>query len=82
MRVVRERTQLLKERTRHVNRIRALLNLQGVREVRGFWGGDWRQWLDQVMTGDGRPLGTYLQRELSRQFSNVSSADNSNAWSC
>ncbi|MBX9587721.1 MAG: hypothetical protein K2X43_00360 [Hyphomonadaceae bacterium] len=35
--ITRERTQLLKERTRNVNRIRALLNLQGIRDVRGLW---------------------------------------------
>jgi transposase len=67
-RITRERVQLLKERTRNVNRIRVLLNLQGVRYVRGLWGGSWRQWLDQVKTGDGRPLGPFLRRELTRQF--------------
>ena len=67
-RMTRERAQLLKERTRNVNRIRALLNLQGIRDVRGLWGGRWRQWLNGVTTGDGRPLGRFLLRELSRQF--------------
>jgi transposase len=67
-RLTRERAQLLKERTRNVNRIRGLLNLQGVRNVHGLWGGSWRQWLDQVKTGDGRPFGPFLLRELTRQF--------------
>lgn len=66
--ITRERAQLLKERTRNVNRIRALLNLQGIRNVRGLWGGKWRDWLSDLMTGDGRPLGRFLLRELSRQF--------------
>jgi len=67
-RIMRERAQLLKERTRNVNRIRALLNLQGVRDVKGLWGGKWRDWLSKVNTGDGRPLGPFLLRELTRQF--------------
>lgn len=67
-RITRERAQLIKERTRNVNRIRGLLNLQGVRHVRGLWGGSWRQWLQRVTTGDGRPLGPFLLRELTRQF--------------
>lgn len=67
-RVTRERTHLVKERTRHVNRIRALLNLHGVRQVRGLWGGQWKNWLGKLITGDGRPLGTFLSRELSRQL--------------
>jgi len=67
-RVTRERAQLLKERTRNVNRIRALLNLQGIRDVKGLWGGRWRNWLEKCKTGDGRSLGRYLLRELNRQF--------------
>jgi transposase len=67
-RITRERIQLLKERTRNVNRIRALLNLQGIRNVRGLWGGKWEQWLSQIRTGDGRPLGRFLLKELARQF--------------
>lgn len=67
-RISRERAQLLKERTRNVNRIRALLNLQGIRGVRGLWGGSWRHWLARAITGDGRPLGSFLLRELTRQF--------------
>lgn len=67
-RISRERAQLLKERTRNVNRIRALLNLQGIRDVRGLWGGKWRHWLAAAISGDGRPLGPFLLRELNRQF--------------
>ena len=67
-RVTRERTHVVKERTRHVNRIRALLNLHGVRQVRELWGGQWKDWLGKLVTGDGRPLGQYLSRDLSRQL--------------
>lgn len=67
-RVMRERTHLVKERTRHVNRIRALLNLHGVRQVKGIWGGQWKDWLGKLVTGDGRPLGQHLCCELSRQL--------------
>lgn len=67
-RVSRERVQLVKQRTRNVNRIRGLLNLHGIRRVQGLHGGDWRAWLDRVRTGDGRPLGSHLLGELGRQF--------------
>ncbi len=67
-RLTRERTHLTGERTRHVNRIRGLLNLHGIREVKGLWGGAWREWLSTLTTGDGRPLGLHLARELARQF--------------
>jgi len=67
-RLARERTQLKKERTRHVNRIRALLILHGVRSVPGLWGGRWRDALSNIRTGDGRELGRFLLRELCRQF--------------
>lgn len=67
-RVSRERSQLVKERTRNINRIRGLLNLHGIRSVPGLHGGNWRSWLDQVKTGDGRRLGPFLVCELSRQY--------------
>jgi len=67
-RLSRERTQLKKERTRHVNRIRALLILHGIRSVPGLWGGRWKDWLLRVRTGDGRELGPFIRKELCRQF--------------
>lgn len=39
-RLSRERMRLASERTRHVNRIRALLSLHGIRSIKGLWGGD------------------------------------------
>ncbi len=67
-RLARERGQLKKERTRHVNRIRSLLTLHGVRAVPGLWGGQWREWLERLYTGDGRALGLFLRREIAREF--------------
>ncbi len=67
-RLDRERVQLSAERTRHVNRIRALLNLHGIREVKALWGGDWRKWLQVVKTADDEPLGKFLAAELTREF--------------
>ena len=67
-RLSRERTQLAAERTRHINRIRGLLALHGIREVKGLWGGDWSQVLAELRTGDGRELGGYLRAEISREF--------------
>lgn len=67
-RMARERGQLKKERTRHVNRIRSLLTLHGVRTVPGLWGGKWRDWLERLQTGDGRKLGPFLRHEIAREF--------------
>lgn len=67
-RLARERVQLVSERTRHVNRIRGLLALHGIREVKGLWGGDWTAALGEIRTGDGRLLGPYLRAEISREF--------------
>ena len=62
-RMSRERTQLARERTRHVNRIRGLLTLHGIRHVKGIWGGEWRSALKGLVTADGRRLGPFLCAE-------------------
>lgn len=67
-RLSRERTQLAAEKTRHTNRIRGLLALHGIREIKGLWGGAWAQALSELRTGDGRALGLYLRAELAREF--------------
>lgn len=67
-RLSRERTQLKKERTRHVNRIRALIVLHGIRSIPGLWGGRWKEALSNIRTGDGRELGRFIFRKLCRQF--------------
>jgi transposase len=67
-RLSRERTQLAAEKTRHTNRIRGLLSLHGIREVKGLWGGAWAKALSELRTGDGRTLGSYLRAEIAREF--------------
>jgi transposase len=67
-RLSRERTQLAAEKTRHTNRIRGLLALHGIREVKGLWGGEWTKALGELRTGDGRELGGYLRAEIAREF--------------
>jgi transposase len=68
-RLSRERTRLAAEKTRHVNRIRGLLSLHGIRSIEGLWGGsDWRAQLDGLRTGDGRSLGRFLKNEIAREF--------------
>ena len=67
-RLSRERTQLAAEKTRHTNRIRGLLALHGIREIKGLWGGDWVTALGELRTGDGRELGGYLRAEIAREF--------------
>ena len=62
----RERERLLKERTAHTNRIKALLFGQGIREVMplkpGFITG-----LETLRTGDGRVLPARLKEEIVRE---------------
>ncbi len=64
-RISRERTQLVSERTRHINRIRAL---HGIREIKSLFGGARHDQLEASRTGDGRPLGQYLKAEIAREF--------------
>jgi transposase len=62
----RERERLLKERTAHSNRIKALLHAQGARDAAplktGFIAG-----LDTLRTGDGRPLPPRFKQEIMRE---------------
>jgi transposase len=67
-RLSRERTQLAAEKTRHTNRIRGLLALHGIREIKGLWGGEWTKALGELRTGDGREIGGYLRAEIAREF--------------
>ena len=62
----RERGRLLNERTAHTNRIKALLHGQGIRDampLKPCFLSD----LDQVRTGDGRPLPPHLKDEIRRE---------------
>jgi transposase len=66
-RISRERQTLLKERIQHTNRIRGLLFSQGVRDYDPLHKNR-RKCLEQLQTGDGRPLPTHLKAQISREF--------------
>ena len=73
-RLGRERTRLASERTRHVNRIRGLLSLHGIRSVKGLWGGDWRS-PARSDADRRRPLsGPLTSRRKSRGSSSASTS--------
>jgi len=65
-RLLRGRDKLLRERIRHTNRIRGLLNLQGVHHINPNLGG-WTEALKKLRTGDGRPFPRQLMREIRRE---------------
>jgi len=65
-RICRERQALIAERVSHVNRIKGLLFAQGI--------GDYaplsrtrRKRLEELRTGDGRPLPPHLKAQISRE---------------
>ena len=66
-RVSRERRTLIKERIEHANRIKGLLASQGISGCepmrRSF-----RDRLEGLRTGDGRPLGPRLKAEIGREL--------------
>jgi transposase len=62
----RERERLLKERTAHTNRIKALLFGQGVRDVMPLKPGFVAS-LGKMRTGDGRELPPRLKEEIVRE---------------
>ncbi|MGA8156531.1 MAG: IS110 family transposase [Rhodoplanes sp.] len=66
-RLCRERKVLTNERVLHVNRIKGLLFSQG---VSGYvpLRRDRRQRLDQLRTGDGRPLQKHLKAQITREL--------------
>jgi transposase len=66
-RVSRERKSLTIERTRHVNRIKGLLFGQGVHGYRPLRQ-DRRKRLDELQTGDGRPLPAQLKAQICREL--------------
>ena len=63
----RERKVLIAERVKHVNRIKGLLFSQGVSDYEPLRR-DRRQRLDELTTGDGRPLPTHLKTQISREL--------------
>src|ERR1700678_771900 len=66
-RISRERAILLRERVRHVNRIKGLLTSQGITDFEPLHK-DRRIRLDALRTGDGRPLPPRLKAELLREI--------------
>ena len=62
----RERARLVKERGAHVNRIKALLHGQGIREVQPMRAG-FAARLAELRTGDGHPLPPALVAEIARE---------------
>jgi len=65
-RISRERKTLTAERVEHVNRIKGLLFSQGV-EYEPLHRNR-RQRLEELRTGDGRPLPEHLKRQISREL--------------
>ncbi|HIC68692.1 MAG TPA: IS110 family transposase, partial [Candidatus Latescibacteria bacterium] len=65
-RLLRGRDNLLRERIRHANRIRGLLNLQGVHHIDPNRR-DWTAALKKLRTGDGRAFPNQLMREIRRE---------------
>jgi transposase len=66
-RLCRERKVLIAERVEHVNRIKGLLFSQGVSGYEPLRR-DRRQRLDELTTGDGRPLPPHLKTQISREL--------------
>jgi len=66
-RLHRERKRLVQERTAHLSRIKALLMAQGIRALR-ITDATWLKRLDNMHTGDGRPLPERLGVEIIREW--------------
>ena len=66
-RLCRERKTLVSERVRHVNRIKGLLFAQGVFGYEPLLRNR-RSRLEELATGDGRPLPTHLKAQIVREL--------------
>ncbi len=66
-RLGRERKILVRERTMHINRIKGMLFSVGVRDYKPMRRG-YRDRLEELQTGDGRPLPAYLKAQISREL--------------
>ena len=66
-RVCRERKTLVAERVRHVNRIKGLLSAQGISGYEPLRR-DRRRRLEELTTGDGRPLPARLEAQIGREL--------------
>ena len=66
-RICRERKTLVAERVEHVNRIKGLLFAQGIPGYEPLHR-DRRRRLEQLTTGDGRPLPAHLKAQIGREI--------------
>jgi transposase len=66
-RLCRERKALVAERVAHVNRIKGLLFAQGVSDYEPLRR-DRRRRLEELATGDGRPLPAHLKAQIGREL--------------
>ena len=66
-RLCRERKVLIAERVKHINRIKGLLLTQGVSDYEPLRR-DRRRRLEELRTGDGRPLPSHLKTQISREL--------------
>lgn len=66
-RLCRERKVLIAERVKHVNRIKGLLFSQGISGYEPLRKNRRKQ-LDELHTGDSRPLPTHLKTQISREL--------------
>jgi transposase len=66
-RICRERRTLTAERVEHVNRIKGLLFAQGIGDYEPLLRNRRRR-LEELATGDGRPLPTHLKAQVCREL--------------
>ncbi len=66
-RICRERRTLVVERIRHINRVKGLLFAQGVGDYEPLRTNR-RARLEELTTGDGRPLPRHVKREIEREL--------------
>lgn len=66
-RIGRERKAVVEERILHVNRVKGLLFSVGIRDYQPLRR-DRRERLEELQTGDGRPLPAHLKGQLSREL--------------
>jgi len=69
-RVCRERKVLIAERVQHVNRVKGLLFCQGITGYEPLRR-DRRERLEELRTGDGRPLPNHLKAQVCREFDRI-----------
>lgn len=67
LRISRERKALVAERIAHNNRIKGLLFNQGIRDYEPLCH-DRRKRLEELRTGDGRPLSHHLKAQIVREL--------------